>query len=222
MLALLLVVLGGVVAFAVLHFSEPPPLLIPAADAVPVAAVAPPPLAPTPTTDVKAGVAPAEPVAPVRPGMLSVVTTPPGASVRLDGRKKGETPLKLEVPAGQSVHLQLEKTGFAALEQDATVAAGEEQTLELKLSASPHRAASARGSDSTPAASSETGFLSLDTTPWTRVSVDGDPVGSTPLFKKKMTAGHHTVVMETEAGVKVTRGIDIKPGNVTKLQLTVK
>jgi serine/threonine-protein kinase len=48
----------------------------------------------------------------------------------------------------------------------------------------------------TPAETGEKGFLTIDTYPWTKVTVNGRALGSTPLVKAPLAAGAYTVVLE--------------------------
>jgi serine/threonine protein kinase len=65
----------------------------------------------------------------------------------------------------------------------------------------------------------ETGFLSLDTTPWANVSDGGRLIGQTPLIKVKMSEGPHTLTLTTEKGTTMTFIVNIKPGQTTSKRL---
>ena len=43
------------------------------------------------------------------------------------------------------------------------------------------------------------GYLTIATTPWARISVDGTDWGTTPLFKRSLPAGPHTLVITNSA-----------------------
>ncbi|RJO65156.1 MAG: PEGA domain-containing protein [Myxococcales bacterium] len=92
-------------------------------------AVAPAPVAP---------VAPAPPPPPspppVEPGMLAVVSTPPGAAVEIDGEAKGATPLETALPPGEHA-LAATLDGYATEKRDVTLAAGERMDVALTLAA---------------------------------------------------------------------------------------
>jgi len=206
----LLVLAGAGVAVLMSRKPEPLPVQPPPQQPVKVVEAEPPRRVEAQPTPVEPEVKPA--------GKLVVSWTPAGAVLRVDGRKRGESPQTLEVPPGQSVHLQLEKAGFNPLEQDATVEAGAEEKLELKL-VPAKRVAVAQPVAAPP--SNDRGYLTVDTTPWSRVSVDGDPLGSTPVFKKPFTPGKHTVVMEGSNGAKATRTVEIRPNEIFKLQVQV-
>ncbi len=72
-----------------------------------------------------------------------------------------------------------------------------------------------------PAAPAEAaGYLTLDTYPWTKVSVDGKPIGSTPLVRVSLPPGTHTVVMENPGeGIRETTTIVVKSGETTSKRL---
>ena len=64
------------------------------------------------------------------------------------------------------------------------------------------------------------GYLTLSTEPWTKVSVAGEPLGSTPLYKARLSAGKQTLTLVNEgAGINTTRVVTIKPGEVTRVEL---
>ena len=67
---------------------------------------------------------------------------------------------------------------------------------------------------------SQTGYLTLQTTPWTKVWVDGDPVGSTPFYKRELEPGKHTLRLVNEAErIDEKRSFVIRAGKTTKLDL---
>jgi serine/threonine-protein kinase len=70
-----------------------------------------------------------------------------------------------------------------------------------------------------PAAPVETGFLSLDTSPWSNVSDGGRPLGQTPLIRVKLSAGPHTLTLTTERGTSRTFTVTIKPGETISKRL---
>ncbi|MCP4504479.1 MAG: PEGA domain-containing protein [Deltaproteobacteria bacterium] len=61
------------------------------------------------------------------------------------------------------------------------------------------------------------GTITINTKPWAKIFVDGQPLGSTPIFKVKIKAGRHKVRLLNEAkGIDVTKSIVVKPGKLTK------
>jgi hypothetical protein len=57
------------------------------------------------------------------------------------------------------------------------------------------------------------GFLTVQTTPWSAVSVDGRAIGNTPVRRHALSAGSHTVSMvNNELGVRHTQRVTITEG----------
>lgn len=73
----------------------------------------------------------ADPVPTVR---VQVTTTPPGASILVDGETRGTSPLEIELPLGQEATVSTELEGYASSTQTIT-AVEEQEPIELTLSA---------------------------------------------------------------------------------------
>ncbi len=175
-----------------------------------------PPVIEKPVTVVTA----AAPVAP-KVAVIRIDSLPGGAAIHLDGRPLGAAPQTTKVTAGAVHYLQVEKPGFRRAEQEVSAEPGEEKDVLVKLverlpgPAVPNAPVS-------NAAGGGPGFLTLDTTPWTKVSIDGDPYGLVPLSRKRLPSGKHTLELVNEGeNIRVTRVIEISPNKVTKLQLTL-
>lgn len=68
--------------------------------------------------------------------------------------------------------------------------------------------------------SPQPGFLSVATTPWTAVVVDGARVGTTPLFRLPLAPGAHSVeFMNEDAGVAAHEDVEVGEGELRKLKL---
>lgn len=115
--ALAAVMSAAMVALKMLVFVETPPV------AEPRAVVAPKPAQP---------VAAAKPRVPVEPGKLTVVTTPAGATVWIDGEEKGRTPLSITTKPGGH-RIVIVKSGFKMLREVADTT--ESATLKRTLAA---------------------------------------------------------------------------------------
>ncbi len=64
------------------------------------------------------------------------------------------------------------------------------------------------------------GFLTLDTYPWTRVSLNGRVLGDTPIVKISLPPGQHTLTLENpEEKVRQTTTVTIKPGETVSRRL---
>ncbi len=163
-------------------------------------------------------------VEPVKLAHVRIDTTPPGATVRLDGRPLGPAPQLVEVTADTVHYVQVERSGYRRAEQEVSAPLGETKDVMIKLTAFER---SATTSVSTPVAAAQPtalqpGFLTLDTKPWTKVNIDGDPFGVVPLSRKRLTSGKHTLELINEGeNIHVTRVVEISPNKLTKLQLTL-
>jgi hypothetical protein len=66
------------------------------------------------------------------------------------------------------------------------------------------------------------GYLTLNTVPWTSVQVDGQPMGSTPLFRQRLAPGtHRLLLVNRAAGVETTEDVEIESGRTRKLSLVL-
>jgi eukaryotic-like serine/threonine-protein kinase len=69
-----------------------------------------------------------------------------------------------------------------------------------------------------PAAARGFGLLSLDTDPWSNVTIDGEPLGQpTPLLKLRLPAGRHELLLENPVyGLVRKVTVDIEPAQETR------
>jgi formylglycine-generating enzyme required for sulfatase activity len=66
-------------------------------------------------------------------GRLNLASTPPGASVLVDGRYRGQTPLAIDVPPGQAMRVQFRKAGFENASRSVSVASGDTERVSVSL-----------------------------------------------------------------------------------------
>ncbi len=163
----------------------------------------------------------------VQPAWLSVATSP-WTEVLIDGRLRGSTPLYRErllpgryrvqlrnAAAGVDLIRELEVGGATLTKMSA--AFGTESAAAAQLAAASRPVAELAGDCgldlTTPA------FLSVATTPWTRVVVDGKPIGATPLYRAALAPGRHIVRLVNEAeGVDYETEVTLTAGETTKLR----
>jgi serine/threonine-protein kinase len=80
-------------------------------------------------------------------------------------------------------------------------------------SAAPRAQAAAPSQAAAPAAGS--GVLRLNSRPWSEVSIDGRPIGNTPLMNVTLSAGSHRVVLRNpQFGLEKSLKITIAAGQV--------
>jgi hypothetical protein len=62
----------------------------------------------------------------------------------------------------------------------------------------------------------EFGFLTFDSTPWSEVSVDGTPIGQTPVVHVKLPAGPHVLTLvNREQGLSTSYEVTIEAGKTS-------
>jgi formylglycine-generating enzyme required for sulfatase activity len=112
-------------------------------------------------------------------GRLALHSTPSGASVTIDGRYRGRTPLELALVPDVAHALVLTKAGYAPLSRDVTLVPAGEQALKLSL---PPRLGEVRIVSRPDGA---------------RVLVDGKARGHTPLALKLITVPHRIEIRKS-------------------------
>jgi hypothetical protein len=138
--------------------------------------------------------------APPATGTLIVRSTPNGASVAVNGRWRGRTPLTLRELPLQSYNVRVVQPGFQAATESVVLTSGTpERSLALRLQPTPRAAPrpAAPEPQETASTSVYTGSLYIDSRPrGARVSIDGRAVGVTPLRVPEVRIGSHVVRLE--------------------------
>jgi hypothetical protein len=141
--------------------------------------------------------APAAP--PVETGTMTVNTDPPGAEILVDGTSRGWSPLRLALMPG--AHTLLVRGPGESRTIPIHIAAGAEVSQYLEL----------------PKAASGFGQLQVRTEPaGARVSIDGTPVGKTPMTIVEIAPGEHAITLENDLGT-VTQKVMIEAGIAASL-----
>jgi serine/threonine protein kinase len=127
-------------------------------------------------------------------GTLEINTNPQGAIVFVDGVQRGQTPAQVPLDPGQhTVEIRADgqtRTVPVAITAGATVS----QYLEL------------------PKTKAQSGQLQVSSDPsGARVSVDGQPRGTSPLIVSDLTPGDHVVTLESDLG-SISQAVRIEPG----------
>lgn len=155
-------------------------------------------------------------------GFLGLASTPPGASVSIDGTlvpgmtaaTPGE-PLRL-APGTHTVRLSL--GGYKDVTADLVVQNG--QTLQYSAVLEPAGAAPA--ASQSPSPFTGTGSLQVTTMPdGAAVTVDGTSRGSTPLTVPGLAAGSHTVRLAKAGFTDYTGTLTLSGGKTTLLNITL-
>jgi hypothetical protein len=166
---------------------------------------------------------------PLKMPELTVISNPPGASVFAGTTVLGTTPVTVSLMAGTQQQIRVEKRGYEPASLQLTLKPGEKAERKVELKKRARVATKKRPSTASQpktkvvVKNAEPGFLTLKTTPWTKVFIDGDPYNSTPLFKVRLSAGKHKLRLINEgAGIDVKRSVTISPGKNRKLDLNLK
>lgn len=134
-------------------------------------------------------------------GELVVQSSPPGARVSVDGSNRGITPITVRLPSGAHVlEVQIGKSEPRVI--PLTIQAGVQTAQYIEL----------QGVQAT-------GTLEIRSQPpGARVTIDGQPRGTTPATIRDLAAGDHSVVLEL-GGRKVTQAVKIDAGSTAQLMV---
>jgi hypothetical protein len=135
-------------------------------------------------------------------GSLRVESDPAGAEVRINGSRRGTTPLSLSMPAGK--YTLTVQQGSSMKEMPVSVANGASAVYHIALA-------------ETAAAAVETGHLTVASDPpGSEVSVDGEERGIAPVTLRDLPVGQHRVVVRAR-GTSYTRTVQIEAGATASL-----
>jgi hypothetical protein len=136
-------------------------------------------------------------------GTLVVQASIEGVEVFVDGHSRGRAPLNLELPAGRHT---IEMRGPGATKSfPVEIAAGVSTTQNVKW----------------PTPGRPTGSLRVTSTPpGARVLLDGEVRGMTPVVIEDVSAGSHTVTLESEAG-SVRRSVKVEVGATASVDASI-
>lgn len=74
----------------------------------------------------------------------------------------------------------------------------------------------------TPTKGADKGFLTLDTTPWSEVTLNGRRLGVTPLANVELPSGSHTLVLRNpQIGIRTQYTVNIQPGKTLTRRLGI-
>jgi serine/threonine protein kinase len=169
------------------------------------------------------------PIAAVAPGQddstprayasIVFVSTPPGATVSVEGREIGKTPTTWDKAiVGRDYRVRARLSGFKEdnFKVEAPDQAGESRIYDRKLVADSGAAPSGGTTAPTAAAPGKVSVSLAASNRWGEVYIDGKKVGTTPLFNYSLPAGPHKIeVKNAEIGLDKSETVTIV-GNETK------
>jgi hypothetical protein len=141
-------------------------------------------------------------------GVVSVTITEPGATVLVDGKEEGQTPLARPIRLNVGAHtVTVTKPGFDPIETRADVAGNETFTVTGPL-----------------VKTVTTGHVSITVTPAdspATVLVDGAEVGPAP-WQGDLSPGTHTVAARSAAGSSPATPVEVTLRGAQELALTIR
>jgi serine/threonine-protein kinase len=180
------------------------------------------------------GLKPAEPVVepprPVAPttAKLRIETDPDVARIEIDRKVVGSSPLDVSGVAVGHHSIVASAGGHQPAVKEIDLAEGEKATVMLALKpleAAPDAGASAQSQtpgNGTKAPAARMGKLTLSTTPWTKVTLNGRVLGDTPLVEVPLPAGKHVLKLTNDdKGISRSVEVEIKPGQTTAKKLSL-
>lgn len=158
----------------------------------------------------------AKPSAP--PGRVTVRSTPEGASVTIDGKPVGRTPLTSRDLALGAHSVVLSRAGFVSQTHHVSLTRrAPSSTITVTLKA--ERAARVEA----PAKGAAAASLAVDSRPrGARVTIDGRAIGVTPLDAPELAPGVHSVRVELAGYQPVTTKVTVKAGEAARLAVTLE
>jgi len=141
-------------------------------------------------------------------GEIQLRVSPEGATVLVDGRERGKSPVARTLRVDAGLHaVRVFKEGYLTAESEARVLPGERATIEIALRAL---------SESGVVKISEAGGRALE------VVVDGTPIGTTP-WEGSLAVGSHVVLLRGEGTLGTPPSpVEVVAGKVTPLSLAAR
>ncbi len=151
---------------------------------------------------------------------LKIEPSVAGARVLIDGKPAGTAPLSLSgLPTHRTIRVRLTRAGRRTYDQQVQLQPG--AVLVLRPVLAP-RSRSTK-SKKTRTKARPKGSLSVNSEPWSVVSIDGVRVGNTPLIGHVLPAGrHHVQLRNPPRKLQMKRTVTIRPGQETRISVELK
>ena len=133
--------------------------------------------------------------------MLGITSTPPGATVTLDGKELGTTPMEAKVACGDR-KLAVALEGYKAVEKPISLVKND-ASVDFQLDKDAF------------------GSMEITVEPEGVIKLDGDRVGTNTATLDKVSVGEHTLTVERSGVVVETRKINVKENATVMLTLVV-
>jgi len=147
-----------------------------------------------------------EPALKPLPARARITTVPKGAQISVDGSDRGKSPITLTDLAPGKHTLTASMAGRVDAEQALLAEPGGDHEVEIKLQDRP-------SGPSSPVQPKGKATLNVSSLPWAEVTLDGRPIGRTPIRGRQINAGKHKVVLSNPLkGFSRTYKFSVKPG----------
>jgi hypothetical protein len=179
-------------------------------------AATPAPVESSAATSIPAAKSPVPPVAQIAatPGRLIVRSTPAGALLVVDGRRRGQTPFTVRDLTLGPHTIEIGRPGYVP-HKESVVLSPRSATRTLAIQLQPGQPS---GSAASPAAAKGLGSVFVDSRPQAaRVVVDGRFVGVTPLRVPELKAGTHAVRLELAGHKLFVTSVEVKPAEQARV-----
>ncbi len=159
--------------------------------------------------------------------LLVLTTVPPDARVQLDSTWY-ETGSPFEIRTSALTHrLRVMREGRRTQDRELRLPGGRRTELAVELERERERGpgpgASGAQTSNPPATASGPGAITVAATPWCNVSIDGRPVGETPIVNHSVPSGRHTITCTNpELNVSRTRSVDVQPGETARVRIELQ
>ena len=129
----------------------------------------------------------------------------------------------VEPSAAEQAAAPTEDTAEAAPADRAAVETARAESPRRSRRRRPRRAPRPSADEAAPAPRAAPGFLFLDTTPWTEVSLGGRRLGNTPLMRVELPPGQHTLLLRNpEQGIEQRYMVEIASGETTRRRVGLR
>jgi hypothetical protein len=141
-----------------------------------------------------------------------IVHAEPEATVFLDGRNVGETPISLHLQEAGSRSLKLTAEGHKPHEETVVLEAGLETSRRIRLSKIQPTTVRKEPRPRPPPERAATGTINFFVRPWAEVSCGNKNFGTTPFPAQTLPVGRHVCTFTNPQFDPVTRTIQVKEG----------
>jgi serine/threonine-protein kinase len=154
--------------------------------------------------------------------IIRITTVPNDARIRIDSESyETGSPYEVRMQA-RRIRLEVSKSGYRTDEQTVELPGGEVTELRVELRRAT-RPGPGPGPGSGETAPQGPGQLTFDARPWCQVSIDGSPVGQTPIVNRTLPSGSHRITCTNpDLGASRTLTVQIRAGETTRQRIDLQ